>query len=248
LGVVRLVQITDTHLHADATAIMRGVNTLETLRQTLRAAHAELAAADAVLHTGDAGNDDPGGYLWLQRELGGLGKPILCIPGNHDDPALLRAALAAPFRHCGQHDFGAWRIVMLDSRLADEASGALSHAELARLDAALGALEGRQALVVLHHHPVTSHSAWLDTVALRDPDALFAVLDRHAGVRGLLWGHVHQVYEGARRDVRLMGTPSTCVQFLPRVPHFAVDTLPPAYRTLTLHADGRIDSQVHWVQ
>ena len=173
---------------------------------------------------------------------------VWSVPGNHDDPALLRAALAAPFRHCGQHDFGAWRIVMLDSRLADEASGALSHAELARLDAALGALEGRQALVVLHHHPVTSHSAWLDTVALRDPDALFAVLDRHAGVRGLLWGHVHQVYEGARRDVRLMGTPSTCVQFLPRVPHFAVDTLPPAYRTLTLHADGGIDSQVHWVQ
>ena len=64
---------------------MRGTNTLATLRRTLSAARETIAAADAILHTGDAVHDEAGGYLWLQRELGSFDKPVLCVPGNHDE-------------------------------------------------------------------------------------------------------------------------------------------------------------------
>jgi len=230
---------------------MRGTNTLETLRKTLSAARETIAAADALLHTGDAVHDEAGGYLWLQRELGGFGKPVLCIPGNHDDPLAMRQLLTTPFEHGGHRDFGAWRIVMLDSQLAGETSGALAPRELARLDAALAAASDaapRHALVVLHHHPVPMHSAWLDTIGLDNRDEFFAVIDRHAAiVRGVLWGHVHQEFDAERNRVRLLGTPSTCVQFAPQRDDFALDTRPPAFRSLALHNDGRIDSRVHWV-
>lgn len=43
---------------------------------------------------------------------------------------------------------------------------------------------------------------------------------------------------------RLLGAPSTCVQFLPGAAHCAVDTRPAGYRWLDLHDDGRIDSGV----
>ena len=44
-------------------------------------------------------------------ELGALGKPVYCIPGNHDDPARLRQALARPpFQVGGLVDLGAWRL------------------------------------------------------------------------------------------------------------------------------------------
>jgi Icc protein len=250
------VQFTDTHLHADAVSAMRGTNTLETLRRTLSAARETIAAADAILHTGDAVHDEAGGYLWLQRELGSFDKPVLCVPGNHDDPLAMRELLPAPFEHGGHRDFGRWRLVMLDSQLIGETGGALAPAELARLDAVLADAQSdtpgttpQHALVVLHHHPVPMQSAWLDTIGLDNAAEFFAVLERRrARVRGVLWGHVHQEFDAERKGIRLLGTPSTCVQFAPQCDEFALDTRPPAFRTLTLHEDGRIDSRVHWVQ
>ena len=51
----------------------------------------------------------------------------LCIPGNHDDPAVMRRELRGdPFTVGGYSDFGAWRIVLLDSCLPGSASGLLS--------------------------------------------------------------------------------------------------------------------------
>ena len=45
--------------------------------------------------------------------------PVLCIPGNHDDPAAMRRELRVdPFTVGGFRDFGSWRIVLLDSASA----------------------------------------------------------------------------------------------------------------------------------
>ena len=45
-------------------------------------------------------------------------------------------------------------------------------------------------------------------------------------------------------NIRLMSTPSTCIQFLPGSEDFAVDSRAPGYRWLTLHENGRIESGV----
>jgi Icc protein len=45
--------------------------------------------------------------------------------------------------------------------------------------------------------------------------------------------------------VRLLATPSTCAQFQPRSNDFVIDNQPPAYRLLTLHSNGAIDTGVH---
>jgi Icc protein len=248
---LHLLQITDPHLVDDPAGEHRGMVPLETLRAVLRAARPD--TADVLLLTGDVVHDDPGGYLRARQEFAALGKPVLCIPGNHDDPDLMRSALGGePFRHCGHHDFAGWRIVMLDSHVPGGAEGLLVDAELRRLHAALAGAPDRHVLVVLHHHPVPSESRWLDTVGLVNGDAFLEVIDRHANVRGILWGHVHQQFDGVRRnghgDLRLMATPSSCVQFLPRADDFALDDRPPGYRQLVLHADGRIDTQVQWLE
>ena len=193
MAVIRLLQLTDTHLVGDPLGEMRGVRTLETLRKVLRGAAAYLEAADAVLLTGDIVHDDPDGYAWVRHELGSLAKPVLCIPGNHDDPQLLRDALSEPpFRHLGHHDLGAWRIVLLDSTLPGEAAGELPATELARLEAALGPDSPPHALVVLHHQPLPVGSAGLDSVGLRNSAALQRMIAGLPTVRALLGGHVHQ--------------------------------------------------------
>ncbi|MEW7975911.1 MAG: hypothetical protein AB2814_00155 [Candidatus Sedimenticola endophacoides] len=81
-------------------------------------------------------------------------------------------------------------------------------------------------------------------MALNNADELFAVTDRHSNVRAILWGHIHQQFEGWRSAVRMMGCPSTCIQFAPGKADFALDDLPPGYRWLELRPDCGIDSAV----
>ena len=246
----RLLQITDTHLMGDPAAEMRGVIVLESFRRSLCAAARELGpldTLDAILVTGDIVHDDEAGYAWLRAELGELQVPVLCIPGNHDDSTAMTQQLAAPpFQICGHRDLGNWRVIMLDSLVPGATHGRLSASELARLDAALDSCPAEHVLVVLHHHPVPMRSLWLDSIGLHNAAEFFAIIDRRVKVRAIVWGHVHQSFDELRDGLRLLATPSSCVQFAPGTDDFALDERPPAYRSLTLHADGRIDSAVGW--
>jgi Icc protein len=250
MSVLRLIQFTDPHLYGSEAETLRGIATLPALKAALADAQSSSAwPPDVVLLTGDLVQDDPTGYAHIRHLFGSLGMPVLCIPGNHDDPAAMRRELRAePFTVNGYRDFGAWRIVLLDSYLAGSASGRLSERTLAQLDEALRTAEGRHCLVTLHHHPVAMSSRWLDRVGLDNAEEFWTLIDRYSSVRAVVWGHVHQSYEGLRKNVRLLATPSTCAQFVPYADEFAVDRRPPAYRTLELHSDGSLLTEVVWVE
>ena len=242
---VRLLQISDPHLFGPAAGALRGVVTRDSAAAVLRHARSHYGNVQAILLTGDLVNDDPAGYGTVRELFGNLGKPVWCLPGNHDDvPVMHRELSEKPFVIGGHHDLGAWRIVMLDSCVPGKAHGHLSAAELARLDAALASAGQRHVLIALHHHPLPMGSRWIDKVALDNPQDLYAVTDRHACVRAIVWGHVHQTHESRRKGVRLLATPSTCAQFLPGADDFSVDPAPPGYRRLTLCADGSLDTEV----
>jgi 3',5'-cyclic-AMP phosphodiesterase len=248
MRVVRLVQFTDPHLYGNEAGRLRGVATYPALIGAIEHARARDWPPDAILATGDLVQDDPEGYALFRRAFAGLGVPVHCLPGNHDIPAAMRRELAGPpFTLGGCVDLGPWRIVLLDSTVEGCAGGELSDRSLAELDGALTSARERHVLVCLHHHPVALSSRWLDRVGLANPQDLFRVIDAHRNVRALLFGHVHQSFEALRGRVRLLATPSTCTQFLPRAEDFAVDPRPPAYRTLELQPDGTVVSEVVWV-
>ncbi len=248
MSVVRLLQFTDPHLYADEAGTLRGVATYPAFVRAIERARARDWPVDAILVTGDLVQDDPGGYALFRRALGALAKPVYCLPGNHDVPDAMRRELGGdPFVLGGAVDLDGWRIVLLDSTLPGSAGGRLSDRSLAELDAALATAPGQHALVCLHHHPVILSSRWLDRVGLANPEDLFRVIDAHRNVRAVLWGHIHQCFDGLHRHVRLLGTPSTCTQFLPRADEFEIDPRPPAYRTLELRPDGTLLTEVIWV-
>ncbi len=242
---MQVLQITDPHLYGHASGNLRGVETDSSLRNVLdQALPGDFAA---ILVTGDLVQDDPSGYLRFKSIMGNLQKPVLCVPGNHDEPEAMRRSLdGAPFRYCGTHAFGDWQFVMLDTYDPGHVGGRLTPAELARLDADLSK-SSAHALVCMHHHPVAMGSRWLDSIGLANAEDFWRVIDAHSQVRGVAWGHVHQVYEGERNGVRLFATPSTGAQFLPHSDRYAVDLRPPAFRLFDLRADGEIHSQVRWV-
>ena len=95
---VRLVQFTDPHLFGNESETLRGIATLPALMRTLQAARAREWPVDAVLVTGDLVQDDASGYKHIRHLFGGLDVPVLCIPGNHDEPQALHRELSGkPF-------------------------------------------------------------------------------------------------------------------------------------------------------
>lgn len=249
---MQILQITDPHLYGSASGSLRGVETDSSLRTVLDDAFPQGMDGQrddyaAILVTGDLVQDDPAGYLRFKSIFGKLRQPVLCLPGNHDEPAAMQRSLAMePFRYCGTHALGAWQFVMLDSYDPGHVGGRLTAAELGRLDAALGNSPAH-ALVCLHHHPVVMGSRWLDGIGLANAHEFWRIIDAHPHVRGVVWGHVHQAFDGERNGVRLFSTPSSCAQFLPQSDRFALDARPPAYRRFDLREDGLIDSEVRWV-
>ena len=227
---------------------VRGVATDATLARCIAHAKRRHPRPRAVLLTGDLVHDDPGGYAALRAQFAGIGVPVHCLPGNHDESAEVARHLAGPpfvLEFAPRH--GEWMFVMLDSTVPGEHGGHIAEEQLLRLDAVLTDAPDAHALVCLHHHPVPHGSAWLDELMLDNADAFFSVLARHAGVRGVAWGHTHQPFEGMKGRIRLMGTPSTCMQFAQDADEFAVDDRPPAYRWLELGANGEIETGIEWV-
>lgn len=245
----QLLQVTDPHLFGDETRELYGLNTAVSLRLVLEAALCTGRRPDAVVVTGDIGDDfSAAAYASFRRMLASCGVPVLCLPGNHDDPVLMATLLNdRGFQYCGRARLGGWGVVLLDTHVDGDASGRVAPQELARLDADLRALAGWPVLVCLHHPPVPVGSAWLDAVGLQNGPELLAVIDRHPQVRAVLAGHVHQEFDAQRGPLRLLATPSTCAQFAPLTPGCVMDRRPPGYRWLSLFEDGTFDTRVEWL-
>jgi 3',5'-cyclic-AMP phosphodiesterase len=248
---LKLLQISDTHLHAAADSRMRGVVTYATLLAVLKQAQRDPRwPVDAIIATGDIVQDESrAGYERFRAALEPLGVPVYCIPGNHDDPALMGEILmSGSFQLGGELRHGNWSVVLLSTFLAGEDAGGLGPARLSGLRQALHAHTGQHILVAMHHHPLPMGSTWLDGVALRDAQAFWKVIDGHTDVRAVVCGHVHQASDRTRNRVRFMSTPSTCAQFLPNSEFFALDDRPPGMRWIELYDDGRIETEVSWVR
>ena len=240
-----LVQLSDSHLFAEADGRLLGMDTADSLRQVVRRVLDEQAEIDLVLATGDLSQDGSVESYRKFREISGaITAPARWFPGNHDELAPMREVCGDADLLDPVVDLGAWRIILLDSTIPGAVPGQMTAEQLALLDEALSAARDRHVLVAFHHHPVAIGSRWMDRIGIRNPHDLFAVLDRHPQVRCLLWGHVHQEFDHMRGDVRLLASPSTCVQFAPASEDFCVDSRAPGYRWLRLYPDGRLETGV----
>lgn len=248
---LHVVQITDTHLKRDPGGKLVGMDTDDSLGHVLDLVRSERERVDLVLGTGDiSDHGSEEAYRRAQERFGSLGAPVAWLVGNHDCADSMSRVLGGSDGLERAVDNGSWMIVLLNSQIPGEVGGELGDGELAWLEQCLSQAKtaGRHCLVCLHHQPVEMGSEWIDEQMVADHAAFFAVLDRHDCVRGVLWGHVHQEHESERKGVRLMATPSSCIQFEPGSFDFKIDDQPPGYRWLELHADGRIDSGVSRVQ
>ncbi|MDI3391725.1 3',5'-cyclic-AMP phosphodiesterase [Pseudomonas sp. V98_8] len=243
-----LVQLSDSHLFGEAHGTLLGMNTRDSLQKVIELVRVQQSQIDLLLATGDLSQDGTLASYQQFRELTRqLGAPARWIPGNHDEPQIMAEAAVQSALLDSVVDIGNWRVTLLDSAVPGSVPGYLQDEQLQLLARSLSEAPERHHLVCLHHHPVSIGCAWMEPIGLRNPEAFFEVLDRFPQVRAVLWGHVHQEIDQLRNNVRLIASPSTCIQFEPGSEDFKVGEQAPGYRWLRLLPDGRLETGVERV-
>ena len=108
-----LVQLSDSHLFAEADGTLLGMNTRDSLQKVIELVRAQQPRIDLILATGDLSQDGTlASYQQFRDLTGQLDSPARWIPGNHDEPwimaqAAVQSALLEPVV-----DIGNWRVTL----------------------------------------------------------------------------------------------------------------------------------------
>lgn len=241
-----IVQVTDLHLGTSTEHVLHGVNTAQSLDRVLDAIQDSGINPDLFLLTGDL-VDQPNvqAYTEVARHFERVGAPCYVIPGNHDDPAMMRSVLD-PLGLSSQKSMGLgqWRILLLDSSKAGVSKGHLGDTEMAWLSDEVEQCPEPWILIALHHHPIPAESSWMDGMMLEDSGDFLDYVRSQPRIRAVIFGHIHQSLDRSLSETRLLGTPSTCAQFQPGAIRFTLTDEWPGYRVIVLGRNGDVTSEV----
>ncbi|WP_337661899.1 metallophosphoesterase [Actinoalloteichus sp. AHMU CJ021] len=186
-----IAHVSDPHVDGSAERAERVARVTRYLRGLTRPVDVVLLCGDIV----DSGRRED--YEEVLALFAGTA-PVLALPGNHDDPSALSAALGdeAGASSDSPHRcvvLGGVRFVLLDTTVPGEVGGALGAEGLSWLDRTLAdpGAGATPTVVATHHPPVPVGHPFVDGVALADSAPFGEVLSRHPAVVAVLVGHAH---------------------------------------------------------
>jgi 3',5'-cyclic AMP phosphodiesterase CpdA len=217
---VLIAQISDTHITRAGERLAGRLDSAARLAQAVRTLRALDLQPDCVLATGDLtdrGEDEA--YAVLRRTLASLPMPVYAIPGNHDRREPMRQAFSdcvwmpsqpgTPL--CYRVRLDPLTLIALDTLVEGEDGGMLGEAQLAWLDARLHEAAGRPVVIMLHHPPVASGIAIMDSLRLGDSERLGNTVSCHANIERILCGHLHRSMHVRWRGT-IVSVPSSTVE------------------------------------
>lgn len=116
--------------------------------------------------------------------------------------------------------------------------------ELAYLKRKVEEFPDLHTVVCVHHMPLLVNSRWLDTQTMHNQDEFNSFIARLPSIKLVLTGHVHQELDKVVNNIRYIASPSTSIQFEPLSNDFALDSLGPGWRYISLDPSGNIDTEV----
>lgn len=248
---VDLLQITDTHLFAEEKSEFLGITPNQSFNSVLSEIALSKLTFDAILATGDIAQDQsPQAYKRFVDGIARWSQPCYWLEGNHDQQDTMQACMHSEQISTNKCiDIGAnWMVVMLNSQVNGKPYGLLEKSQLDFLQSCIDKNPTHYFLVCQHHHSIPVGSAWLDQHQLKNADEFWSLIEGLPQVKAVLCGHVHQDFDQNYRGVRVMTTPSTCIQFKMDSDEFALDNLQPGWRTLRLKSNGELETQVYRLQ
>lgn len=237
-----IAQITDIHIGQageDTFDVDVRNNLVRTVAQSVRDGAQELVVTgDLAFRSGH-----PDIYAWLADELSKLSIPWWVLPGNHDDPAMMRDAFGERLysRQLCVRTLGQRTLAFVDS--------GPSSVDATQLDALREVLRGtvRTPLVFVHHPPAPLGVPYMDGGhMLQNHQELLSVLRGGPCGANVFCGHYHVERTLSLGNVSVFATPSTFFQIDPRHKEFVVDHRNPGYRVIHFD-DNTLQTAVHWL-
>ncbi|QTD55383.1 phosphodiesterase [Parasphingorhabdus cellanae] len=191
-----LAQVTDIHLGFDPDNPSEFNR--KRLDQALKALCEMTPRPDALLATGDlVDRGDQDSYMRLEDAFSDLPFPVYMCLGNHD----LRAPFQKQFPDVPtaggfvqyEVDDGPLRLLFLDTLEEGRHGGAFCDVRAKWLADRLSEKQDKPTLLILHHPPVESGIAWMNTDP-REPwvSTLADTIKGHNQVKGMITGHLHR--------------------------------------------------------
>lgn len=203
VGPMRLLHISDTHLHAPGAVTYHPEIDSAARLDTVLAAAKEHGPFDAIILTGDICDD--GSVVGAEAVRDRLATaypavPVVAVPGNHD----LTSSVTTVFGPAPA-TLGGWRVVAGETNGIGRTEGVAGPAA-----AALDALDPDDTtpILMLQHHPLRSRSEH-EWFVLRDAHLLEDGLAKHTAPIVLLTGHTHQAFQLLEGSVHHIGAPSS---------------------------------------
>lgn len=249
----KIIQITDTHLFSSPDTPLSWIDGLEIysntqLEKTIRHIKKQETDADHIIFTGDIAEEmKPKTYKLFKSMIRDIDIPISILPGNHDENASFYIELNKnTIRTNCNIQYPHWQILMIDSSLCSEPYGYLSNHQFQNIQKRLEH-SSKNTLIALHHHPLETKSRWIDKHMLKNGDQFISLIKQYSHVKGVIFGHIHQAFDHTLHHIRFLGCPSTCVQFTPNLNTMKFDHHKPGYRTIELHDNGLLNTNIHYL-
>ena len=240
-----LVQITDTHIYGDPAARLAGTDTRKTLIQVLDLICSSHSSFHLVL-TGDISMDgSEASYEWISGQLKARNQTYSILPGNHDsiEPwGSIFSEVSSDFPTFTLVE--PWKFVYLNTQVQNEEYGQVCPDSLKFLRSHISAKDASFLVIFMHHPPFSVGSNWIDKIGLNAGRDEFLRLIQHPKIKLVVSGHVHQESQMEIGSVKLVTSPSTCVQFKPYSDVFALGNSNPGYRLITLWENGEFSTEV----
>ena len=243
-----LVQFSDPHIGAD----WGGADPAARLEAAVEQVAVMGLDPDAVLVSGDLSeNGVPAEYETVRSLVSRLEAPVYPLPGNHDQREPLRVVFgldgsrSEPIQYAAV--VGDLRLIVLDTIVPGEESGAFDAGRLAWLEGALAAEPEAPTLIAMHHPPIRTGIPAFDEIGLPDADrrAFAELVAGHGQVRRIVAGHIHRAIAGEVGGRSVLVAPSTYVQTaLELEPGEIRDTAEEPGFVVHLLIDGELTSHV----
>ena len=245
-----IVQISDTHLFGDKNRKINGSNSYHNLKSVISQIVTLGKKPDLIVVSGDLSQDCTfESYQNLANLLNKSGIKYHIFPGNHDDVDVINKVFDLSWvKDNVDYGFDAngWYVNVIDTSVYPEVSGQLSDEQLKNLEKNLKQNQKKPTIVFMHHHPVKINSAWLDEMILKDSEKFNNIIKSNTQVKGVLFGHIHQVFEKNIDGTFYGSAPACCYQVLPKTEMFTIEKLSAGYRLIELDGD-KFTSKVVWV-
>ena len=193
----RIAQLSDLHLSSGLGGLSKGVDCWAQLRRMLEHLGGQ-PTVDGIVFTGDIAHDESREtYERLRDILNQTQWPYWLVPGNHDDPVLMREIFST---HVNPDLPGiSFSTVLkdvvvlgLDTHEPGSAGGRLSKLTLEWFNQQCINHRGRSILVFMHHPPLNTGDAFFDSIGLAERESFWDNIRHYPQIKAVGFGHLHR--------------------------------------------------------